>query len=168
MARFDDFVNKYVKEQTIAPNPVNQALPIPGTQTGQLKTRYPVKSVYAKVLPSQQKTPEPVRPLPATKLVPKNSYEAKLQRTIQKNEKDKIIHDAEENAENETPDSRALKIIQIQLPGVQQKIKENEQLMNQNKDNAVKFNEYSGVLTFWKGVEYGFNYLQKNISSLQK
>lgn len=167
MPNFDRIIDKILKEQTTAPNPVQQALPIPSTQTGQLKTRYPVKSVYAKVLPSQQKALEPARPLPATRLVLKNSYEDRLNKTIQKSEKDKLLKSVEqEDAENEvqTPDSLALKIIDIQLPSVQQKIKENEQLMNQSRNDAVKFNQYSGVSMFWKGVEYGFNYIKKNIT----
>ena len=118
-------------------------------------------------MPSQQKALEPARPLPATKLVPKNSYEDRLNKTIQKSEKDKLLKSVEhEDAENEvqTPDSLALKIIDIQLPPVQQKIKENEQLMNQSGNDAVKFNQYSGVSMFWKGVEYSFNYIKKNVT----
>jgi hypothetical protein len=45
-------------------------------------------------------------------------------------------------------------------------IKDNEGLMNQSQDDPAKFNQYSGVATFWKGVEYGFNYLKKKTETL--
>ncbi|MFZ4600445.1 MAG: hypothetical protein ACOYNN_17530 [Terrimicrobiaceae bacterium] len=161
---FNTLAQHLIQEQTTAPNPVNQALPIPSTQTGQSRPVYKNLSSREKVI-SQSKM-QPVVPVGKTKMAPKNSYEAKLYKTIQRGEKEKIIKDVEEDAETETnpPDSRALKIIDVQLPSVQKLIKDNEALMNQSKDDAAKFNQYSGVATFWKGVEYGFNYLKKNLS----
>lgn len=81
MSNFDRFIAKILKEQATAPNPVQQALPIPATQTGQMKRKPAVQSRYAKVLPSQ---PEKPRPVPATKIVPKNSYLGKLSDQIRK------------------------------------------------------------------------------------